>query len=215
MRILNSPEPFREDIGQKTGFAKPSNSKFSGSLILIFALIFNLGFLVLGIGILYIGIPPAFVEFLRIMVFLLFTCVYIAFWLNLGIMFSILFNQSSTSALSSLAIWLFFTIFYSMIVNLVAHAFFYRQAAVKSVAITLSRFSPNFLFNELTTVLLTPSIRSLGALSFEQISGAIPSTLPLGQSILLVWPDITALIAATLVCFGISYLLFMKQEIRA
>jgi len=25
--ILNSPEPFREDIGQKTGFAKPFLSK--------------------------------------------------------------------------------------------------------------------------------------------------------------------------------------------
>ncbi len=67
----------------------------------------------------------------------------------------------------------------------------------------------------MTTVLLTPSIRSLGALSFEQIAGSLPSTLPLGQSMLLVWPDITALIAATLVCFGLSYTLFMRQEIRA
>src|SRR5699024_12694640 len=37
----------------------------------------------------------------------------------------------------------------------------------------------DFLFNELTMILLTPSIRSLGGLSFEQVSGTIPSTLPL------------------------------------
>lgn len=191
------------------------NSKFVGAMVVIFALIFALGFLTLGLGIIFIGLPPALSEVLRIFAFLVFTCIYIAFWLNLGITFSILFRQSSTSALSVLAIWLFFTVFYSMLVRFVANAFFYNQAAVQNLSIMLSRISPSFLFNELTTILLTPSIRSLGALSFEQVSGAIPSTLPLGQSMLLVWPDITALVAATLICFGVSYVLFMRQEVRA
>ncbi|MFH5831303.1 ABC transporter permease subunit [Halalkalibaculum sp. DA3122] len=191
------------------------NSKFAGALALIVVLILSLGLLVLGLGILVIGLPPAFGEFLRIMAFLLFTCIYIAFWLNLGITASIIFRQSSTSALSVLAVWLFFTVFYSMLVRFVANLFFYNQSAVQQLTVMLSRFSPNFLFNELTTILLTPSIRSLGALSFEQVSGAIPSTLPLGQSMLLVWPNITALVAGTLICFGLSYLLFMRQEIRA
>lgn len=191
------------------------NSKFTGALTVIIALVFALGFLVLGLGILYIGLPPAFSAFMRIVIFLAFTCIYIAFWLNLGITFSILFRQSSTSALSTLAIWLFFTVFYSMLVKFVINAFFYRQAAARPLFQLLSRISPSYLFNELTTILLTPSIRSLGGLSFRQMAGAIPSTLPIGQSMLLVWPDITALIAATLVCFGISYVLFMRQEIRA
>lgn len=191
------------------------NSKFVGSLYLIFTLIFALGFLVLGLGIITIGIPPTFSEFVRILSFLVFTCVYIAFWLNLGIVFSILFRQASTSALSSLAIWLFFTVFYSMLVGFLTNMLYYNQAVAKAATLAFSRVSPTFLFNELTTILLTPSIRSLGALSFRQMSGAIPSTLPLGQSMLLVWPDITALVAASLVCFGLSYALFMRQEIRA
>jgi len=29
MKILNSPENFREDIGQKIGFAKPSSGLFT------------------------------------------------------------------------------------------------------------------------------------------------------------------------------------------
>jgi ABC-2 type transport system permease protein len=190
------------------------NSKFTGALAIIFALIFAMGFLVLGLSIFYIGFPPAMGEFLRIFVFLVFTCVYIAFWLNLGITFSTLFEQASTSALSVLAIWLFFTVFYTMIVRFITHALYYKPAA-NALTLILSRISPAFLYHELTTILLTPSIRNLGALSFRQVSGAIPSTLPLGQSMLLVWPDITALVAATLVCFGISYFLFMKEEIRA
>ncbi len=191
------------------------NSKFIGALYVIFILIFSLGFLVLGLGILYIGLPPTFGEFIRIMVFLFLTCVYIAFWLNLGITFSILFRQSSTSALSALAIWLFFTVFYSMLIGFVINMFFINPNSVHSLIVGLSRISPNYLYNEMTTVLLTPSIRSLGALSFQQIAGSLPSTLPLGQSMLLVWPDITALVAATLVCFALSYTLFMRQEIRA
>jgi ABC-2 type transport system permease protein len=190
------------------------NSKFTGALAIIFALIFALGFLVLGLAIFLIGFPPTPGQFLRIFVFLVFTCVYIAFWLNLGITFSTVFRQSATSALSVLAIWLFFTVFYSMLVNFITHAFYYKRAA-DQLTIMISRVSPSFLYHELTTILLTPSIRSLGALSFSQISGAIPSTLPLGQSMLLVWPDIVGLIAGTFVCFGISYFLFMREEIRA
>ncbi|MDR8393595.1 ABC transporter permease [Aliifodinibius sp. S!AR15-10] len=191
------------------------NSKFVGALALIFALVFSLGLLILGLGIIFIGLPPAFGEFIRILVFLLFTCVYIAFWLNLGITFSILFRQSSTSALSVLSIWLFFSVFFSMLVRFIANALTYYPSSAQQLSVMFSRVSPNFLFNELTTILLTPSIRSLGALSFEQVTGTIPSTLPLGQSMLLVWPNITALVAATLFCFGVSYVLFMRQEIRA
>jgi ABC-2 type transport system permease protein len=190
------------------------NSKFTGALAVIFVLIFAMGFLVLGLSMFYIGFPPSIGEFLRILVFLFFTCVYIAFWLNLGITFSTIFKQASTSALSALAVWLFFTVFYTMIVRFITHALYYKPAA-NELTIMLSRVSPAFLYHEMTTILLTPSIRNLGALSFQQVSGAIPSTLPLGQSILLVLPDIIALVAATIICFGISYFLFMREEIRA
>ncbi len=204
-RILSQPIPRDYFI----------NSKFVGALTIILALVFALGLLVVGVGILYIGFPPTIEGFLRIIVFLVFTTIYIAFWLNLGITCSIMFRQASTSALSVLSVWLFFTIFYSMLVRLIARVFFQNPAALQAVTLMLSRFSPRFLFQELTTVLLTPSIRSLGALSFAERVGTIPSTLPLGQSMLLVWPNITALVAATLVCFGISYLLFMREEVRA
>lgn len=204
-RILSQPIPRDYFI----------NSKFVGALMLILALVFTLGLLVVGLGIWYIGFPPTVEGLLRIIVFLIFTTIYIAFWLNLGIVCSIIFRQASTSALSVLSIWLFFTVFYSMLVRLVSQLFFQSSAASQAVALMLSRFSPRFLFQELTTVLLTPSIRSLGALSFAERTGTIPSTLPLGQSMLVVWPNITALVAATLLCFGASYLLFMREEIRA
>jgi ABC-2 type transport system permease protein len=49
----------------------------------------------------------------------------------------------------------------------------------------------------------------------EQMSGAIPTPLPFGQSLMIVWPQVSGLIAATMVCFALSYYLFMRREIRS
>ena len=79
----------------------------------------------------------------------------------------------------------------------------------------LMRLAPSELFNEATTTLLMPSVRSLGPLTMEQVQGAIPSPLPLGQSLLVVWPQLTGLIAATVICFALSYVIFMRREVRS
>jgi ABC-2 type transport system permease protein len=39
--------------------------------------------------------------------------------------------------------------------------------------------------------------------------------LPLGESILLIWPQLTGLIAFTIFMFVVGYVLFQRQEIRA
>lgn len=186
------------------------NAKFVSALLVISVLLFSLGFSVIALGLLIIGIPPTPEEFLRIISFLILSIFYIAFWLNLSILFSIRFKQAATSALSSIAIWLFFSVFYSLILNLVSNVSENNVSLVQN----LSRLSPSQLFSEATQTLLNPSIRTLGPLTMEQIVGAIPSALPLSQSLLLVTPQLIALIAATLICFGISYTMFMRREIR-
>ena len=49
----------------------------------------------------------------------------------------------------------------------------------------------------------------------DQVQGAIPSPLPLGQSLLVIWPQLTGLIAVTILCFALSYIIFMRREIRS
>ncbi len=39
--------------------------------------------------------------------------------------------------------------------------------------------------------------------------------LALGQSILVVMPYIISLVAITVICFAVSYTVFMRQEIRS
>lgn len=199
------------------------NAKFVAAMIVISLMLFALYMVVIGAGILTIGIPPTFGEFARVLCFLVLSIVYVAFWLNLSILFSVRFRQAATSALTCIAVWLFFSVFYQIIVNLIAKSimpspYMASQQQVihaQRFILDLSRLTPGQLFTDATTTILVPSVRSLGPLTMEQVYGALPSPLPLGQSILIVWPQLTALIAATVICFALSYHYFMRKEIRS
>jgi ABC-2 type transport system permease protein len=197
------------------------NAKALAALFVISVMFFALCFLVMGFGLLQTGIAPTAEEFGRIIFFIIVSICYVAFWLNLSILFSVRFRQPATAALCGISVWLFFTIFYQMIVNVIAKVSAPDAMALPAEVIqyeefvqTLLRIVPSQLFSDATTTLLMPSVRSLGPLTMEQLYRTVPSPLPLGQSLLLVWPQVTGLIAATLVCFGLSYVSFMGKEIR-
>lgn len=201
------------------------NAKFAGALTVISIMLFALGFLVIGIGLIAIGIPPNAEEFIRIVFFLLLSVIYISFWLNLSIFFSIRMRQPATSALSGIAVWLFVTIFYPILIQLLSKVFIPSNAigtafqnphsGYEKLITGLMAIMPNQLFSDATTTLLIPSVRSIGPLSMEQVYGSISGPLPLGQSLLIVWPQVTGLIAATILCFVVSYISFMRREIRS
>jgi len=72
------------------------------------------------------------------------------------------------------------------------------------------------LFQEAASTLLLPDVRTLNPfVTQEQAYLAISTPLSFGQSALLVWPHIVALIAETSLSFAATYLLFMRQEIRS
>ncbi len=215
LRVLSQPVP-RDYI---------ILSKFLGSLAVIAAFIFSIGLLIIGAGILSMGIPPSFEEFIRIITYLVMIISYIGFWLGLSILFSIRFKQAATSALAGIAIWLYFSIFYSIIVNLIVNASLpdqlfqsisaEQQQQNYELYTNLMRLSPNFLFSEITTILLTPSYRTLGPVSMEQIVGSIPSPLGLFDSLTIIWPQVIGIISAGIICFAIAYFIFIFQEIRS
>ena len=121
------------------------NAKFVGALIVIGIMLFSLGFLVMGFGLIAIGIPPTAEEFLRMVFFIIVSIFYVAFWLNLSIFFSIQFRQAATSALACVAIWLFFSVFYNMIINLIGKALSPSGFASDYQIISYQRFMLNLL----------------------------------------------------------------------
>src|ERR1700728_2788590 len=76
--------------------------KFLGALMTLAIALVALWLLVIGLGLLFIGIPPGGEEIARAFVFLLVTVVYAGVWLALALLFSILFRSAATAALGTL-----------------------------------------------------------------------------------------------------------------
>lgn len=181
--------------------------------------------LIIGIGIVGLGLPPNGEEVARGLLFLLATIFYGGIWLGLALVFSILFRQPATAALAAIATWLFFLIFWGILVSIIAqmarpvqYGLPQELLAQDQLARVLNRFSPNTLFSEVTLALLRPEKRAFGIMELvlRFTEGAILGTpLPLAQSVLLIWPQLTGLIAATILLVALGYVLFQRQEIRA
>ena len=216
-RILSQPV-YRDSV---------INGKFLAGIVTLSIMVTTAVLLVSGYGLRMIGVPPSAEEIIRLFIYLVFTIIYGAFWIGLAILFSILFQRIAASLLISIAIWLFFSFFMAMIAPAIAGVLAPTIDATDAVLIQnaelqqmLLRFSPNILFGEAATALLHPVLLEtrmgiVGALASGQADFMLPNPLNLGQSLILIWPHLTSLVALGSICFAISYITFMRQEIRA
>ncbi|MCS6909260.1 MAG: ABC transporter permease [Anaerolineales bacterium] len=179
--------------------------------------------LIAGAGLIFLGVPPSAEEVARGLVFLLATIAYGGVWLGLAFVFSVIFRQPATAALASIAVWLFFTVFWGIISGVLAQTLrpveFGRLdelLAQAELELALARISPNTLYAEVVLVMLNPATRALGPILPVQLHRAIlGSPLPFSESLALIWPHLTGLIAAIILLFALGYVLFQRQEIRA
>jgi ABC-2 type transport system permease protein len=205
------------------------NGKFLAGVVMISVMMVSIVMVITGLGLIVLGIIPGLEEIWRIMIYLVISIIYISFWLGVSILFSILFRSTATSALAALAVWIFFSFFISLGASVLANALdaepagddpqvvMRRANIVKAFILT----SPMELYREATATIIDPTRKStprsmvtvgpLENLSMSRFAGP----LPLFQSFLIVAPYIITLIAITVVCFAISYVVFMRQEIRS
>lgn len=200
------------------------NAKFLAGVVTIAIMMTTIVLLVAGVGLRMIGLPPTAEEAWRLLFFLVASIIYGSFWLGLAILFSIFFRRVATSALASVAIWIFFLFFISTIAGAVANSIAPAKDTLASqvnniqVQLNILRLSPINLFQESMIVLLVPGMRTVSQiLTLQTGAGAflLPTPLSLGQSLLSVWPHLVTLIVLTVICFAISYIRFMREEIRA
>lgn len=196
------------------------NGKFLAGLTTVAILWGSILLIVIGLGITLLGFPPNAEELWRMLIFTVVGILYVGFWLALAMLFSILFQRTVTAALGSLSIWLFLAIFVWMIAKAIAGVIIPNPSTHEQVAqlayieTMISRISPSTLFADTIRILLNPIERTFGPILPGQAEGIILTPLAFGQSLLLIWPQITSLFALVAVCFGISYVKFMREEIR-
>jgi len=197
------------------------NGKFLAGLATVAIFWASILVLVIGLGISMLGFLPNAEEIWRMLIFTLIGIVYVGFWMALAMLFSIFFQRTVTAALGSLAVWFFLAIFVWMVAKVVSGLVvpspstpeeLVRQVNIETL---VSRFSPSTLYSETVHILLNPVARSFGPVLQEQLAGILPTPLAFSQSLLLVAPHIATLFALVAACFGISYIKFMRAEIRA
>lgn len=199
------------------------NGKFLAALATAGVMTAAILALIGGVSIGRLGIVPNTAEIARSTVFFLASMLYISFWLSLAILFSVLFDKTSTSALAALGVWIVLGFFIHMIAGIIADqivplgADSTPQELIRheELRIAIMRFSPAYLLQEVSLAMLNPAVRILGPLSPDRLQGFIPSPLSLGQSLMVIWPQLTVLAALSIVCFGVSYVAFMRREIRS
>lgn len=206
------------------------NGKFLAGMTTIGIMLVAIVLMISGLGLWVLGVVPGPDEIGRLALYLVISIVYVGFWLALAILFSVLFRSMATSALASLAVWIFLAFFVALGASLAAdllapvpQGLTVEAAAVverERVQRLVSYISPITLYSDATAVVLDPlrkTTRSLILIGpMERLSlTRFQRPLPLLQSALVVAPHLVSLVALTLVCFGICYACFMRQEIRS
>jgi ABC-2 type transport system permease protein len=206
------------------------NAKFLSGVAIIAIILVATVLLISGLGIRLIGVVPGVEEVSRLIIYVVISLLYISFWLGISILFSVIFRSAATSALASLAIWIFFSFFMSLGASVLSDAVAPISQTASGVDAEMlirheriqrltSLVSPMTLYSEATTTILDPMRKTTRTLvlmgPLERFSmSRFQSPLPLLESIFIVIPHIISIVAITLLCFGICYFVFMRQEIR-
>jgi ABC-2 type transport system permease protein len=197
--------------------------KFAAGLALIALAVATLMALLCGYGIVQLGITPSGGDIARLVTFALVIVLYVGVWLALAILLSVLTRSAVTAVLAGMGLWLVLTLFAPLISGIVADAVspadetatFEEQLSNAQAELWVRRLSPQGVYDEASSVLLNPQARSVGILSTTQLDQALADPLAFDQSLLLIWPQITALVALTVALFSAAFVQFLQQEIRA
>lgn len=192
--------------------------KFLAGIVTLSISLVVLWLLVIGLGLLMLGVPPGGAETGRVLAFLGVTIAYAGVWLALAILFSVTFRSPATAGLVTLGIWLFLTVIWPALSPAIAQGLVPSDDAARLLVTSqmLARLSPSTLFGETVLALLHPTTRTLGPVYLSDLQGAVMGApLPLLQSLLVAWPQIVGLLAATILLFVGGYVAFQRQEVRA
>ncbi|MGA3173700.1 MAG: ABC transporter permease subunit [Syntrophorhabdales bacterium] len=205
------------------------NGKFLAGVATIGIILVSIVLVISGIGIRMLGIIPGTEEVLRLAIYLVIGLFYISFWLGISILFSVVFKSTSTSALAALALWIFSSFLVPLAAGFVSDALApvgqtsggEVEAVLRHEDIqrTISLLSPAKVYGDATSTVLDPMRKTTSSVvlvgPLERISQErFQNPLPLRDSLSIVAPHVISLFALTFLCFGICYLVFIKQEIR-
>ena len=202
------------------------NGKFAAGLAVIAMVVVVMILGVTSFALIRLGVVPEAVELLRIVLWILVTLTYIALWLAFGLLLSVGIRRAATSSLVVFGTWLLLSFFGGLIVSLINGIVApltttSGEDVLKNIGVRemLQRLLPDTLYREASLTLLNPQVTTVSTPAtlgqYAQAQQRIPSLFSLDQSFILIWPQVVGLVALTVACFALAYVLFMRQEVRA
>ncbi len=202
------------------------NGKFAAGIFVIVVMMVVLVVLVTAIGILRLGIIPQAEDLARVGVWFIATVLYASFWLAFALLLSTVIRSAATAALVGFGSWLAVTMVGGFLLPALASFLFpidssasiSAQFGSATAQNLMLRLSPAQLYSDVLQAVMDPRTKAIMISNLGQATSSqqqIPTLLTLDQSILLVWPQLVALVALTVLLFAIAYVLFLRQEVRA
>ncbi|MDR1546577.1 MAG: ABC transporter permease [Deltaproteobacteria bacterium] len=208
-------------------------AKFLAGLTVLAVTLTALTLVLIGLGLMGVGVVPTVEEVLRLGVFWLVSLVYLGFWLGVAMLASIVFRSAGGSAMASAALWIFLTFFLPVLGQAAAAAWAPFADPSRPQVEELEKLgranrlaslvSPASLYDEASAALLDPTRRGadqtfrLAAMSRvdQYLLRRFQGLLPLPQSLIMAMPDFLMLLGFSAAAFVLSYLTFVRQEVRS
>jgi ABC-2 type transport system permease protein len=198
------------------------NGKFAGGLAAITLALSFIILIIAGFGMVRLGIVPTLDEFMRLLMWMLVTVLYVALWLAFGMLLSVVIRRAATSALVGFGVWLVVAMPFigPLLVGFLGQILASGATTASEYYGTLQwlqRLFPGQVYAEASAALLNPRLTSVSASEIysPQYAQQISTILPFDASFQLVLPHIVILFALTVGCFVLAYIRFMRQEVRA
>ncbi|MCW4034981.1 MAG: ABC transporter permease [Candidatus Bathyarchaeota archaeon] len=234
LSVLLSQPMFRDSI---------INGKFlAGVSALSLVAVSTVGMMT-GIAIPLLGFGPTPDQIVRIVFFTLITILYLSVWLAIGILFSTITKKITTSMIASVSTWfvsaMLMTTIAMILANLIiptystyggygmsrtgdditvylgdqvltgdeANDFMDRLEQQNDLQKTLCMISPSLLYQDSAlSILSNNGWYSTGVVYYD--------FAPPEYDMFVNWPHMTTLAAVLIACFALSYIIFLRQEIR-
>jgi ABC-2 type transport system permease protein len=217
------------------------NGKFLAGTVATTTLTVSTIAIMIGLAVPLLGFGPTLDGVYSIISLTLLTILYLAFWLSLGILFSVLTKKTSTSMLASVGTWLTSVIVISILAGLIANVMVplpsfqgmiivnrtqgggfdlqqsseFRALAQQRSAIqsSISKISPTNLYSQTASAILGIG-QTEGVFGGGGGGGTPFRRLTLAQGLVASWPNIAAIAVGLVICFVASYAKFLRSEIR-
>lgn len=173
-------------------------------------------------------------ELSRLITFVLISIAYLSFFVGIGIFFSIISKDSNTSLITCIVFWLFSVYLITPISKLISTLIYpvprvvrwgnfneLERQAIDEVINShfqlmekIMIISPSYNYQRLSHFILNPFASGERSYSFTSIDMLRFSPVSLPESLLYTWPSLVILCSGLLVVFIISYIVFMRQDIK-